>query len=248
MDLLRFALLGLGVGAAYVLIGQGIVLIHRGSGLLNFAQGGIALVSAHVFYGLRDSEHLPSAVALVTALLSAGLIGLAMQVLVLRPLRGSSAIVRLIATLGLLTLIQGAGVVLWGYTNPQVNGMLPIGQVNLGSGLVIGEDRVALLGIGLVLSLVLWIVYGRTKYGLATSAVAENQSAATILGWSPDLIEGANWVIGAMLAGLAGVLLAPLSGLSVNTLVLSVIPGLAAALVGQFSSFWLILAGGLGIG
>lgn len=248
MDVLHFALLGIGAGAAYVLIGQGIVLIYRGSGLLNFAQGGTALIAAHVFYSLRDDVGVVTPVALVAAVAAAGVIGAAMQLLVLQHLRESSALVKLIATLGLLTLIQGVGVVAWGDSAVPVIGMLPDHVIDLGGGVTIGADRLALLAIAVGLTVLLWLVYGRTRFGLATSAVAENPPSLAVLGWSPTAIATANWVLGSMLAGLAGVLLAPISGLSVAVLVLTVIPGLAAALVGGFSSFWWTLAGGLAIG
>ncbi|SHK02698.1 amino acid/amide ABC transporter membrane protein 1, HAAT family /amino acid/amide ABC transporter membrane protein 2, HAAT family /amino acid/amide ABC transporter ATP-binding protein 1, HAAT family [Pseudonocardia thermophila] len=248
MDLLQFALLGLGVGAAYVLMGQGIVLIHRGSGLLNFAQGGIALVAAQTFKLVRDDWGVPAPLALAAALAVAAAIGAAMQLLVLDRLRERSALVKLIATLGLLTLIEGVGVVLWGDSAVPMVGILPTDPVPLGGGIVVGADRLCLLAIGVALTAALWFVHGRTRFGTATSAVAENPAALAALGHSPARIATLNWVLGAVLAGLAGVLLAPITGLSVTALVLSVIPGLAAALVGRFSSYWWTLVGGLGIG
>jgi ABC-type branched-subunit amino acid transport system ATPase component/ABC-type branched-subunit amino acid transport system permease subunit len=167
---------------------------------------------------------------------------------VLDRLRRASGLVRLMTTLALLTLIEGLGTVWWGSAQNPVNGFLPARPVDFGHGLVISEDRLYLLGISLVLTVALWQIYQRTRYGLATSAVAENQQTATLLGWSVSAIACANWMAGSALAGLAGVLLAPIAGLSVSALTLAVIPGLAAALVGRFSSFWLTLAGGLGIG
>jgi branched-subunit amino acid ABC-type transport system permease component len=242
----QFALIGLGVGAIYVLIAQGIVLIYRGSGILNFGQGSIAVVSAELYYNNR--ENLGSPLAGAVALGAAAAIGLAMQ-LVMQRLRNASALVRLIATLGLFTLVLGFGRVHWGSTTtPIIHGALPTDPVSIGSGIVIGQDRFILFGLGVVLTVVLWLIYTRTRYGLATSAVAENERAAITLGWSPNVIGACNWVIGSLLAGVAGIALAPISGLSVTTLSLTVIPGLAAALVGNFSSFWLTLAGGLFLG
>jgi ABC-type branched-subunit amino acid transport system ATPase component/ABC-type branched-subunit amino acid transport system permease subunit len=252
MDVLRFALLGLGAGAAYALLGQGIVVIYRGSGLLNFAQGGIAMVSAQIFYGLRNAHHLPATVAMLVSLSVAAGIGAAMQLVVLRQLKNASALARMMSTLALLGVTVGVGTVAWNANGLSagsvVTGILPTGTFNFGDGLVIGQDRIVLLGLAIALTIGCWQLYQRTRYGLATSAVAENQQAAVVLGWSSDVIATINWVIGSVLAGIAGVLLAPIAGLSVTALVLTVIPGLAAALVGQFSSFWLVLAGGLGLG
>jgi ABC-type branched-subunit amino acid transport system ATPase component/ABC-type branched-subunit amino acid transport system permease subunit len=252
MGVLQFALLGLGAGAAYALLGQGIVLIYRGSGLLNFAQGGIAMVSAQIFYGLREGHHVSAAVAMVSALGVAGGIGAVMQLVVLRRLKNASSLARTMSTLALLGVTLGVGTVAWNAsgqsTGRVVTGILPTGTFNFGDGLVIGQDRIVLLGLALVLTIGCWQIYQRTRYGLATSAIAENQQAAVALGWSSDFIATMNWVVGSVLAGIAGIVLAPIAGLSVTALALTVIPGLAAALVGQFSSFWLVLAGGLGLG
>ena len=248
MNLLLFALLGLGLGAAYVLLGQGIVLIYRGSGLLNFAQGGIALLAAEMFYRTRANLHWPLPVSLITALALAAVMGWGMQVGILQRLRDASALVRLMTTIGLFTFIEGLGTILWGIFPAAVNGFLPTTVVSFGGRLHVGANQLALLGIALVLTVVLWLVYQRTRYGLATSAVSENSDAVVLLGWSANRVAALNWVLGSLLAGLAGILLAPISGLSVDVLTLSVIPGLAAALMGSFSSFWLTFGGGVAIG
>ena len=245
MTTLQFAIIGLGVGAAYVLIAQGIVLIYRGSGLLNFAQGTAALLTAQVFYGLRES--MPAVAAAVVALAVAAGTGLVMQ-LIMQGLRRASALVRLIATLGVFMFILGLGRVVWGTSTEIVSdGPLPTDQVSIG-GLGIGADRLILFAAAVLLTAGLWYVYGRTAFGRSTAAVAENEQTAVTLGLSPNLVGGINWVAGTVLAGLAGIAIAPISGLSVTNISLLVIPGLAAALVGNFSSFWLTLAGGLFLG
>src|ERR1700728_520078 len=248
MDVLQFALLGLGVGAAYVLIGQGIVLIYRGSGVLNFAQGGLAMVTAEIFYALPRGDGMPTPVALLIALGAAGLLGAIMGYVTTRLLATASALARLIGTLGFLAVAQGTASVLWAHDDRAVNGLFPTWTIHLGNGIAITADRLCAAALGLLLTASLWWVYQRTRYGLATSAVAENQQAAEMLGWSPTVIGTANWVIGSVLAGAAGIVLLPVAGLSSSILILTVIPGLAAALVGQFSSFWLTLAGGMAIG
>src|SRR5690349_6082465 len=106
LDVIRFLLLGLGAGCVFALVGQGLVVIYRGSGVLNFAQGATALVGAVAFAELRRSLPLLAAVALATLL--CGLLGAAIHLLVMRPLRAAAPIIRMIATLGLLVLLQQA--------------------------------------------------------------------------------------------------------------------------------------------
>ena len=96
--------------------------------------------------------------------------------------------------------------------------------------------------------MVLWAVYRFTTFGIATRAVAESERGASLLGLSPDLIGAANWALGCMLAAFAGVMIAPLTTLDISPLTLLILPALAAALVGRFSSFGITAAVALLIG
>jgi sulfate-transporting ATPase len=244
---LQFALIGLGAGALYGLSALGLVLVYRGSGVINFAHGALGLVGAYLFYELHDVRHWPFAAAFPPALIACGLLGVLIQLGIMRPLRSSSALVRLLATLAVLTTIQGLISLSLTQQVLIVAPSLPGSPVQIG-GVAIGEDQLALLAIAVVLTAGLAVVYKRTKFGLATSAVAENARLAGHLGYSPNTIAAANWAIGSMLAGTAGVLLAPITGLDVMSMTLMVIPALAAAVVGRMVSFPVTLAAGLLMG
>lgn len=248
MEPIRFAVLGLGVGALYALVAHGVVLIYRGSGTLNFAQGAFGLVGAYVFYDLHLDHAWPWPFALPVALGASATLGLATERLVLRRLRSTSAIARVIATLGMLVLLEALTTKRYGDEVQLVRSLLPSRVVEPLAGLTVGTDRLLLAGIAVVVTVVLDVVYRRTRFGLATSAVAEDEQALAALGHSPGLVAAVNWAAGAGLAGLAGILVAPITGLSPRELVLLVIPALAAALVGSFTSFRLTLAGALLIG
>src|SRR3954454_19372123 len=102
---LQFLIIGLGAGATYALFAQGAVLIYRGSGLVNFAQGAIGTLAAYVaFVDLVSKRGWPPAAAVVVATIVGGLVGLVFQVGILRALRRAAPIVRVIATIGLLGL------------------------------------------------------------------------------------------------------------------------------------------------
>jgi ABC-type branched-subunit amino acid transport system ATPase component/branched-subunit amino acid ABC-type transport system permease component len=248
VDVVRFAILGLGAGAVYALTAQGLVLVYRGSGVLNFAQGAMGMVGAFVFYDLRDERGWSDPWAMVTALAVAGAIGALTHLLVMRPLRDSPRISRVIATLGILTILQAGATIEWSSVSRFVTSLLPVDVVEPVAGATVGVDRLYLVGIAAALTATLWAVYRLTLFGVATSAVAEDERALGLLGWSPDVLATVNWALGAMLGALAAILVAPISGLSVSTLSLLVVPALAAALVGNFTSFPLTLAGGLAIG
>jgi branched-subunit amino acid ABC-type transport system permease component len=245
----KFFLLGLGSGAIYALVALGIVLVYRGSGVVNFAHGVFALTGASVFTEVRASVGTAGAVMLGVA--ASALASAAVSLLVMTPLRRSSPLVRIIATLGVLAL----GRELWKHRLGDlgfraVEQFLPARAVEpFGGGIIIGEDRIWILGITVALTALLWIAYRYTHFGLATSAVAENEAVAAAQGWSPTTIATVNWALGGALAGFAGILLAGIiGGLPVDSPVLVVVIALAAALVGNFSSFPLTLFGGLLVG
>lgn len=245
----RFTLLGLGLGGIYALAAQGIVLVYRGSGVLNFAHGAFAAVAAFVYAEAAEAGWSPW-VAAYAGLAAASTAGAVVQVAVMRPLRHSSALSRVVATLGVLTVLQAA-LIGWpfnfGSTQRFVPGLLPTGPLPFRE-LGVSQDRAWIVAIAGITSLMLWAVYRFTRFGIVTRAIAENAEAAAALGRSADLVATANWAAGAALAGLAGILVGPIIGLSVNQILLLLIPALAAALVGGFVSFPATLAGGLLIG
>jgi sulfate-transporting ATPase len=249
VQVIQYALLGLGAGAAYGLAAIGAVVIYRGSGILNFAQSAVGMVGGYTFYKLWDGG-VPWPIALLIGLAVGAAIGLLFQLLVLRPMRHSPPITHLIATLGLLSLLTGLGEMIWGYYSPSVvNRLVPQRTIHITSQLSVNRDRLIILGIGVILTALCWALFRWTKFGLATSSVAESRRATAAIGLSADRIAAINWMLGSALGVLAAVLTASISTvLQVESLTLIIIPAFAAALIGSFRSFWLTLAGGLLIG
>lgn len=247
-EALRFAVLGVGAGAVYGLLALGIVLIYRGSGVLNFGQGAVGMFGAYVFY-LSRGNGLPAPIAAVAAIGLGAAIGGLIHFLVMKPLRDAPAIARLIATLGVFSFLFGLGQYCFGVDNPRiVSSILPSRQVTVLPGIEIGVDRLIILGIGVALAVALSLVYKRTRFGLATTAVAENRLASSALGISPDVVAAVNWMLGCALSAVAGILIVSIGTLQVETLVLLIVPCLAAALLGGFRSFLLTMVGGLVLG
>ena len=99
-----------------------------------------------------------------------------------------------------------------------------------------------------VISIALWLIYRFTRFGLATRAGAENARGAALTGISANRVAAQNWVIATVLAGAAGILIAPVASLDPTSYTLFIVPALAAALVGRFESFWITALAGLLIG
>jgi ABC-type branched-subunit amino acid transport system ATPase component/ABC-type branched-subunit amino acid transport system permease subunit len=247
-EVIRFAFLGFGIGALYALASQGLIVIYRGSGVLNFAVGAIGMAGVFLQWDLhirRGWGYWPSVLAGVTF---SALIGAATHLLIMRPLRRSSPLVRVIATLGVLITLQAIAVLRYGSTPRFVVSELPTDIVHIHGTITTTADRLILLGIAAVLTLALWMLYRFTRFGLATTAVAENERAASAIGWSPDRIATANWILGSALAGLAAILISPIVTLQVSVMTNLILAAIAAALVAQFRSFPVALFAGLAIG
>jgi ABC-type branched-subunit amino acid transport system ATPase component/ABC-type branched-subunit amino acid transport system permease subunit len=248
-EVVLFAILGMATGALYALVGLGVVLVYRASGVLNFASGATGAAGASVFYDLWDNHGVWWVAALAIGLVTGAAVGGLSYFLVMRLLEKASLLAKFVATLGVMGMVQGALPLIFGGSGfSLVQGFLPTWPVKFGSSVSIGMNQLILIGIVVVLAFILRYVYKSTPFGLATSAVAENRRAAAALGKSAARVEAINFVVAGTLSALAAILLAPLVGLDAATLTLLIIPALAAALVGRFSSFALTVAGAMVIG
>ena len=262
---LLFLLLGLGAGAVYALLGLGLVLEHRSSRVVNFAHGGLAMFCAYVYVELRDQGTLvlpvlgiPGEVrlsgqglgmlpALALTLAYAAAAGALVYLLVFRPLRTASALAKVVASVGLMILLQALAVLRFGTDPRSAEPILPTGQLRLGE-LVVPQDRLWMAVVALLLAGLLAAGYRFTRFGLATQALAENEKGAVLLGWSAHRISAANWAIATMLAAVAGVLLVPVASLDPVQYTLFVIPALGCVLVARMQSFAVVAVAGLVLG
>jgi len=238
------------VGAVYALTAQGLVLIYRGSGVVNFAQGAFAMVGAFLYHRTAGDRDWSPVATWALAIGVPAALGVLTHVLVMARLRQASSLVRVVATLSVFFLAIAVANEVWGSQGTPVRSPLP-GTPRFVVGEQAGavpEDRLWLIAIAVVVTVVLSAAFRWTRFGHATDASAENAVAASALGYSPDRIAIVNWALGGALAAVGGVLVAPILFLSVPALAFTVLRGLAAALVGSFRSFWWTLAGAFGIG
>ncbi|MGW2934624.1 ABC transporter permease subunit [Streptomyces sp. NPDC001156] len=247
MELFRFVLLGLAIGSLYAVAAQGIVLVYRASGIVNLALGGFVMFGGYEYYELNQQDGLDKISSLVLVLVTGALLGLLVHFAVMRPLKSSSPIARVVATLGILQILQAAAILRYGHDIVSVNAIFPADLVHIG-GILITEDYIVLFFLGVVATALLWAMYRFTRFGKATTAVSENELAAASMGLSPDLIAGGNWAIGTALAVATGALIAPVTSLQPAQTPAIVLPALAAALLGGFSSYPAAFCAALGIG
>jgi ABC-type branched-subunit amino acid transport system ATPase component/branched-subunit amino acid ABC-type transport system permease component len=254
-DLVQFAILGMGVAAIYALLVQGMVVIYAGSGVLNLSQGALAMFGAFWFREFRYVDHWGFWPAFVCSVLIVAAVGVLMYQLVMRPLRHSSSLAKVSATLGLLLTLQGVTAVIWQANTLFIPSSLPEalhiwggwGFLGIGS-IRIPETRVWLVVIALGLTIVLWAVSRYSRAGLAVRAGSQNPRALAALGWSADATATATWAIGSGIAAVAGILIGPISGLDTGAMALLVIPAIAAGILGGMTSYWACFWAAIGIG
>jgi sulfate-transporting ATPase len=238
--------LGLGLGGIYTLLAQGLLVIYRGSGVLNFAQGAFGLAGGLIYYHFRFESHWGFWPSCVVAVLGVSLIGAAVHLLPMRRLENAANVARMIATLGVLLTIEAAATLLFPSTGVFVPAFLPSRRFDVAGGRV-GVAQLILFGVAAFLTLGLWLFFRYTSIGLATRAVATNPVAAAAQGWSPRALGTFNWMLGSGVGAIAGVLLAPLTGLVAVETPLTVIVAIVAALLGNFTSFPLTMLGAVAL-
>ena len=229
-----FALLGLGTGAVVAGIAMSVVVTYRGSGIINLATGAVAMVAAFSFWAFKnDFFHFtldtpPAVVATVAVAVGVGVLS---ELLVFRPLRTTSPLAKLISSLGILLTLQAIVLLWFGPAAKQVPNILPTNTIEV-AGVRVPVNRFWMTGIVVVIALALVALYRWTRFGLATRAASENEVFGMLAGLSPNQLSMSNTVIAAAIAGVAGIIAAPLVQADSATLPLFIAPALAAALFG----------------
>lgn len=237
----RGAIVGLGNG----LLAVAVVVTFRSTGVLNLALGGVASIAAFVLSTLWGVGSVPLVIALPVALCVAAGVGVAGERIV-RPLRSSTLVVKAVASLGLLLVLQAVADLTWG-SGDRFLPLLIQGSVGVGSLRVLWQQLLAAaFAVGAAVALSRWT---RSRpSGMATLAIAENRDAAELLGIRPDRVAVIVWAISAVLAGLAGILLSGFTVLNTTEMTLALITSLAAALLAGFDDVAMAVGAAAAVG
>ncbi|MBA3304043.1 MAG: ABC transporter permease [Acidimicrobiia bacterium] len=250
-DLLRDFIRGFPVGCVYALVATGLVLTFKTSGVFNLAFGAQAFVSAAVFYELRIEQDWPLAVAAGLSLALGPLLGWVLDRALFRHLRTASTVAKLVSSLGLLLAVPNiVGLFVGTGTkfNPPSIAVDAGGVYRLGD-YSISADELMTVVVTLVVVAGLTCLFRFTALGLSMRAVVESPRMVELAGINADRVGTAAWVLSSFIAGLAGLLLAPLFGnIDQITFTILIVAATAAAAFGRLSSLPLTLAGGLVLG
>jgi branched-chain amino acid transport system permease protein len=243
------------VGLVYGLLGVGLVVVYRGSRIINFAYGETGMLAAFVFADLRYGTD-PLAVtiqdngivvALPAAILVGAALGAATERVVIRPLRDAPRLRPLVGTFAVGSLLLVFALRRWGaevrFAEPLVEGT----GVEVG-GLLVQPEQLLILAVTLVILGGLWALYKFTPFGLRLRATALDPYAAGLVGVNVNTTSMATWALAGAVSGVSAVLVAPLVVFNVFFMTLLLLRGLAAALVGGLTSVWGAVIAGVGIG
>ena len=255
--LLQQIINGLVLGSMYALLALGYTMVYGIINLINFAHGEVLMVGALVSWTtisiLQDmAPWLPGWAMLIMALLvacvAAAALNFAIEKIAYRPLRNAPKLAPLITAIGVSILLQTLAMVIWKPNHKAYPTLLPSEPLALG-GAVITPTQVMILGVTAVaLAVLMWVVH-RTRLGRAMRATAENPSVATLMGVKPDTVISATFIMGAVLAALAGVMWASNYGTVQHGM--GFLPGLkafTAAVFGGIGNLAGAVVGGLLLG
>jgi branched-subunit amino acid ABC-type transport system permease component len=256
-ELAAYTIIGLSLGAIFALAALGMVLIFRATGVLNFAHGAMGMFSTfvawQVYYGWDHPAWVPSwgvtAIAVVVGLVFAVALGLVLEVAVFRWVRTREPVVKAVITIGVLLALQSAASLIW--KNNQYH--LPIyiapeTATTMVAGVPIGANSVVIIVVALALAFGLGAFLKYTALGRAMRAVSDDPVVASLWAVPVDKVGAVSWMLGSLIAAVAGILITPFINFDTTSLTLLIIDALAAALIGGMVSLPLTVLGGFMLG
>jgi branched-chain amino acid transport system permease protein len=216
MDIfVQLTVTGLSNGAILALAALGFVLVYKASGVINFAQGQFLLVGAYVLWAAIVRWGLPWELAVVVAIAVAVALGLVVERLALRPLVGQPVISVIMVTVGLAYVLGGAVLWIWGPNASGFPAFIPSENVSV-LGTEIGQNRLWAIGLVAVVLVGFVLFFQRSRHGIAMRAVADDQQAALSMGISVSRIIALAWALAGVTAVGGGMLIANLTGVSLD--------------------------------
>jgi len=238
----QLVIAGLGTGAVNAALALAIVLVNQATGIINFAQGGMAVLSAYFTLTFTDllAPSLGTIPALVLGIvISAGLsfvLGALLERTVIRRFEGGDPDTAVVATIGVLTLVTGLCGMIWGYSYPNFPWFFSTAEsFRIGEISVSWWSVMSVVVIIVVMALLQGLFIG-TKLGLALRAVADNPQSAALSGLKVGRLLMIGWGFAAVLGAVAGTIIAPLRGIAPNMLQEALVYALAAVVIGGVDS------------
>jgi branched-chain amino acid transport system permease protein len=246
-DFMQQVVSGLASGGIYALLALALVIIHRSTGVINFAQGEMATLSTYIAWTLTVNHGWSYWPAFVATLAISFGGGVGIHRVVIRPVERGSVLRIVIVTIGLLVAINGFVIWYWGGEPQQLQSPFGTDTYDVG-GVVVAAHDIGTIAVALGIVFLLWLLFQFTKVGLALRAAAVNPEEARLVGVRVTWMLALGWGLAATLGAVAGMLTAPTVGLDPQMMQAVLIYAFAAAVLGGIDSPIGAVVGGLLLG
>ena len=237
---------GIASGGVFASLALALVLIYNAMGLVNFAQGEMAMFATFIAFTLID-RGLNYWIALPVTLVIAFAGGILIQRLVIRPVERAPVLTLVIITLGMATLVNGLAGFIWGYVPRSFPSPFSVGTVNLLGAFVSYQDM-GVIAVSAVVLLLIYLLLQRTTIGLTMRAAAHHAEASRLLGVRVSWMLALGWGLAAAVGAVSGIMVAPVLFLEPNMMQAIIIYAFAAAVLGGIESPLGAVVGGLLVG
>jgi branched-chain amino acid transport system permease protein len=245
-DFVSYMSAGISEGSITALAALGFLLTHKATGVISFAQGAFVTLGAYIAVWASREQGWPLLLSYLFAIAAMFVVGVASERVAYRPLRGRSIHVVVIATFGISEIVI-ALIGIWQGTQPKGLSPLVNGTFELG-GAVIPWQRLIILVVTLVTVFAMVMLFKSTQFGRQVRAVAADRETAQLCAVPVGRLSIISFGIAGALAGLAGVLIAPVGGIDLHFGFLIMLGGFYAAILGGFGSLGGVVVGGFMIG
>jgi branched-chain amino acid transport system permease protein len=237
---------GIASGGIFASLALALVLIYNAMGLINFAQGEMAMFATFIAFTLVD-HGLSFWIAFPLTLAIAFVGGVVVQRVVIRPVERAPVLTLVIVTLGLATLINGAAGFLWGYIPRAFASPFPVRTISVG-GVVASLQDLGVIAVSGAVLVLIYVLLQRTTLGLTMRAAAHHPEASRLLGVRVSWMLALGWGLAAAVGAVSGIMVAPILLLEPNMMQTIIIYAFAAAVLGGVESPVGAVIGGVVVG
>ena len=208
MQILQYLINGISIGSVYAIIALGYTMVYGIAKMLNFAHGDVIMIGAYISFCVTSYLGLPAWVSVIAAVAVCTLLGITIEGLAYKPLRGTPSLAVLITAIGVSYFLQNAAQLIWSSSPKNFTSVVTMKPISLAGGQIVITGEVLLTVAVCILVMVgLTLFTGKTRTGKAMRAVSEDRDAAQLMGINVNQTISTTFAIGSALAAIAGVLL-----------------------------------------
>ena len=244
---LQLVVSGLALGSIYALLALSLVIINKATDVVNFAQGEMAMLGTFAGLALLTALKLPLAALMIAAFPLGVVFGALVERLAIRPLSGGPPVNALIATIGLFLVFHHLAGWIWGYDPYRFPSLFSPEPVLL-LGARISQNSLGILAVSVGVMALLYLFFERSRLGIAMRAASMNRRAARLMGVNVGRVSMTAWGLATGISLVAGMLIAPLTFLDFEMMVIVLLKAFAGAILGGFNSLPGAVVGCLVIG